>query len=209
MLQSRSGRADDDRRAPRNLESDTGPASMLFTEGELACRLMRDDDYDVGLMARWLSDARVLEFYEGRDNAFDPARVREKFGPRARGEDRVTSVILEAEEVPVGYLQYYSLSEHERQEYGVAAGIRAFGMDMFIGEVDRWGQGIGSRTVRGLLRYLAQRHNAELLVADPLTTNVMAIRAYEKGGLHKARLLPAHELHEGIRRDAWLMAVEP
>ena len=43
---------------------------MLFQKNEIAIRLMQDDIGDYQLMAKWLTDKKVLEFYEGRDNPF-------------------------------------------------------------------------------------------------------------------------------------------
>ena len=52
---------------------------------------MRDDTRDYILMSGWLTDERVLEFYEGRDNPHDLAKIIEKFGPLARGDDNVVN----------------------------------------------------------------------------------------------------------------------
>ncbi|MEH2286482.1 hypothetical protein [Nostoc sp.] len=43
---------------------------MLIQNGEIAIRFMQDEMYDYDLMAKWLTNAKVSEFYEGRDNSF-------------------------------------------------------------------------------------------------------------------------------------------
>ncbi len=166
---------------------------------------MRDDEDDVARMARWLSDPRVLEFYEGRDHPFDEARVREKFGPRPRQESSVVSCIIELDGVPIGYIQYERLSARSRDEYAVGEDIDMFGVDLFIGEADLWGRGIGSRTVAAMSRYLVSPCGAKLVTIDPVVNNARAIRAYEKAGFEKVRVLAKHEMHEGELRDSWLM----
>jgi hypothetical protein len=40
----------------------------LASDGDLAVRLMRDERSDYELMSAWLTDDRVLEFYDGRDH---------------------------------------------------------------------------------------------------------------------------------------------
>ncbi|MBD2559275.1 MULTISPECIES: hypothetical protein [Nostoc] len=39
---------------------------MLIQQDEIAIRLMQDQMPDYELMAKWLTDAQVLKFYEGR-----------------------------------------------------------------------------------------------------------------------------------------------
>lgn len=179
--------------------------SVLFEDGGIAVRLMLDDDQDVALMARWLSDERILEFYEGRDQAFDEAKVREKFGPRVRAESRIVSCIIEQSGAPIGYIQYLRFNAAECQQTGVAGNVPTYGIDKFIGELCLWGQGIGSRTVTAMTRYLINERGAGMVTIDPMATNARAVRTYEKAGFSKVRVLSAHEMHEGERRDSWLM----
>ena len=173
----------------------------------IAIRRMRDDMCDFELMSRWLSDERVLEFYEGRDNPYDTPKVITKFGPRAQGQDRVVPCIMVYEDRPIGYIQYYPVSASERQEYGIESIEGVWGVDLFIGKPALWGRGIGTHALTALLGYLFDTLNAARVMIDPYVSNVRAIRSYEKCGFRKVKLLPRHELHEGEYRDAWLMAV--
>ncbi|MBI4498767.1 MAG: acetyltransferase [Chloroflexi bacterium] len=184
---------------------------MLIQSGDLAIRRMRDDPQDYERMARWLTDPRVLTFYEGRDNPFPLERVKEKYGPRARGEDQVTPCILEYQGQAIGYMQYYPLVEADRDAYGLemtASLTGVYGTDMFIGEPDLWNKGLGTQALAALLRYLFAEHHAVQVVIDPQAWNTRAIRCYEKCGFRKVKLLPRHELHEGAYRDAWLMTID-
>lgn len=189
--------------------SDAEAGSALFEDGDIAVRLMRDDDDDVALLARWLSDERILEFYEGRDQAFDEAKVREKFGPRARGESRTASCIIERGNAPIGYIQFYGHDEAGHIEYAIPPDTAAYGIDIFIGEPELWGGGLGSRAVAAMASYLVNTCGAALVTIDPAVINARAIRTYEKAGFSKVRVLPAHEMHEGERRDSWLMVSTP
>ena len=47
------------------------------TDGELRIRPLRDLGTDYLLLSHWLSDHRVLAWYQGRDHPFDLARARE------------------------------------------------------------------------------------------------------------------------------------
>ena len=140
--------------------------STLARSGDVAIRLLRDEDQDYRLMARWLSNERVLQFYEGRDNPSDIDRVIEKFSPRAMGVDYVVPCLMLYQDNPIGYIQYYNLQESNGREYGLETIESVFGVDMFIGEPDLWGQGIGTsvltmlksgqgfHTVKGLMEII-------------------------------------------------------
>lgn len=174
---------------------------MLFQNDKLSVRLLelKDDS----LLAKWLSDPSVLKFYEGRDNAFDLEKVHEKFYDREPG---VVRCIVEFDQTPIGYIQYYQVDSDERELYGyteVADVI--YGMDQFIGEVTYWNNGIGTLLVNSMVEFLVKQNHADRVVMDPQTWNERAIRCYEKCGFKKMKLLPKNELHEGEYRDCWLI----
>ncbi|WP_019639832.1 hypothetical protein [Paenibacillus fonticola] len=67
------------------------------------------------MLAKWLSDPLVLEYYEGRDNSFDLEKVNKKFYQRKNG---VIGCIVEFENVEIGYIQFYQLDNETRKLYG-------------------------------------------------------------------------------------------
>ncbi len=174
---------------------------MLWHEGDLALRAITDGDVD--LMARWLSDPAVLSYYEGRDRPHDADRVREVFFKAHAGDE--TRCIILAKDAPIGYLQFYRVTGEALADYGYPADASVFGLDLFIGEQGYWNQGIGSRLLAGIARYLHDNLGAAYVVLDPQIWNTRAIRSYEKAGFRKVRFLSQHELHEGELRDACLM----
>jgi aminoglycoside 6'-N-acetyltransferase len=185
-------------------------ADELIRHNDLTLRLMRDDIADYQIMARWLTDARVLEFYEGRDNAFPLERIIEKYTPRVLQQDRVTPCFITYHDAPIGYAQYYLVTDGDKHELGYATDddvTNMIGIDLFIGEPALWNKGIGTRAVTLLLAYLFDTLHATKVVLDPETWNERAIRCYEKCGFRKVRILPQHEMHEGAYRDSWLMEI--
>lgn len=167
---------------------------------------MRDEPGDYRLMARWLTDDRVLELYEGRDRPHPYDRVVAKYGPRVRGEDPIRPCILVYQEREIGYLQYYPVASPE--EYGLDDATGTYAIDLFIGEPEYWGRELGSRALSALVSYMLEELDATRIVIDPRMDNHRAIRSYEKCGFRKVKLLAGHELHEGSRRDCWLMTIE-
>jgi aminoglycoside 6'-N-acetyltransferase len=184
---------------------------VVARDGDLVVRLMRDETSDYELMSRWLSDERVLEFYDGRDKPLSVEGAREKYGPRSRGEGSVASCILELAGKPIGYLQFYRTDDFDewRTLLGLAPEPARYSIDIFIGEPELWNLGLGTRALRSVLDHLFGDRHASAVVITPFAWNERAIRCYEKAGFRKVRLMPEVELHEGKLQDEWLMVAEP
>jgi len=176
----------------------------FFEEGEYCLRRMEDTPDDYALLARWLTDPRVLACYEGRDNPFPLERVKQKYAPRILADEGVVPCLMQYECRPVGYLQFYVA---DPAEYKFDGRGKVYALDLFIGEPEAWGRGLGTQFIRLLLCYLFESKDADWVILDPHVDNARAIRAYEKCGFRKLKLLPQHELHEGKYVDCWLMGV--
>ena len=102
--------------------------------------------------------------------------------------------IIEEQGLPVGEIQYY----HPYVSEGWSAGI-----DIFIGEPEDRGRGLGTEAVRTLLQYLFEIKGVNRVTIGPEPANRRAIRSYEKAGF---------QLDGVIRRsfkvdDRWVDAV--
>ncbi|MBZ9687454.1 acetyltransferase [Clostridium estertheticum] len=175
---------------------------MIFCkDGELTIRSLERDDKH--LIVKWLSDNQVLQYYEGRGNPHNENMVEEKFYSEDIYETRC---IIEYFQTPIGYIQFYPISEEDREKYGyVTFQDTIFGTDQFIGETKYWGQGIGKVLMESMINFLITVKGAKKIILDPQSWNQRAIKCYEKSGFIKVKLLPNHELHEGELKDCWLM----
>lgn len=176
---------------------------ILYKTGEITVRNIEIEDER--LLVKWLSDAVVLEYYEGRDNPHDLEMVRDHF----YGDDDEARCIFEYHEKPIGYIQFYQLDEEGKREYEIQdaqPNERIYGMDQFIGESEYWNKGIGEKLVKSMIHHLIHHEKADRIVMDPQTWNLRAIACYEKCGFKKVKVLKEHEKHEGELRDCWLIA---
>ncbi|WP_205600718.1 GNAT family N-acetyltransferase [Gracilibacillus sp. YIM 98692] len=172
---------------------------MLFQNGNLKVRNLKEkDNY---LLAKWLSNPSVLEFYEGRDNPFDLDKVNKVF---YTPKDDKVKCIVEFDGNEIGYIQFYQLNDETKKEYGYF-NEKVYGTDQFIGEVEYWNKGIGTLLVTTMVKYLIEHEKADRVVMDPQTRNTRAIKCYEKSGFKKVKILPNRELHEGKYQDCWLI----
>lgn len=166
--------------------------------------LIRDfSESDLPLMLKWLTDDRVLEYYEGRDIRFTMDTLSVHYLEEIPYGSRV---IIEYRDTPIGYGQIYQLYGELFEEYGYPDnGNVVFAMDQFIGEPDYWDQGIGTSFLLLMASYIKSHKKADRILLDPHKNNYRAIRAYEKAGFKIIRSLPAHELFEGKKEDCFLM----
>ena len=174
---------------------------FLINNEDLQVRKLVESDKI--LLAKWLSNPDVLQYYEGRDNPFDVRKVEQEF---YTGEEGTTRCLIEFEGTSIGYVQFYEIDEEERKLYDYADLKEViYGMDQFIGEVSYWNKGIGTKLVSSVVEYLIPERKADRIVMDPRTQNKRAIFCYEKCGFTKLKLLPKRELREGAYHDCWLM----
>lgn len=174
---------------------------ILYKDKEITVRTLEDEDAD--FLVKWLSDPRVLAYYEGRDRPHDLAMVRQHFYDRTQDH---TACLIEYEGQPIGYIQYYLISEEDIAAYGYEdIEGKIYGMDQFIGETDYWNKGIGTALIKSMVHYLTTAEEAIMIIMDPQVWNERALRVYEKCGFRRKKLLPAHEWHEGQYRDCWLI----
>ena len=158
---------------------------------------------DLPLMFKWLTDKRVLEYYEGRDVRFTMDTLSAHFLEEIPDGFRM---IIEYKKSPIGYAQAYQLSGELFDEYDYPDdGHIVFAMDQFIGEPKYWSKGIGSSFLKMMASHLKENMAAERVLLDPHQDNKRAIRAYEKAGFKIIKSLPKHEMFEGEKVDRWLM----
>ncbi len=176
---------------------------LLFETGKLKIRYLQERDKQ--LLVKWLSDPAVLEYYEGRDNPFDLAKVEKAFYGKDNG---VFKCLVLYGEAAIGYIQFYPVNKQTSTINDFDEQENTYGIDQFIGEPDYWNKGIGTLLVRGIVEFLTDKKQAHNVILDPQLSNKRAIRCYEKCGFYKVRVLPGHEWHEGEYRDCLLMALK-
>ncbi len=174
---------------------------MRVEDGEI---LIRDfTESDLSIIYKWLTDERVLEYYEGRDVRYTMESLSEHFLETIPDGFRV---IFEYRSKPIGYGQAYKLSVELYEEYDYPDnGHIVYAMDQFIGEPEYWSKGIGSSFLKMMTAYLKENMAAERVLLDPHQNNYRAIRAYEKARFKNIKPLPKHEMFEGEKVDCWLM----
>ncbi len=175
---------------------------MDIVNDNLRIRTLTEKDFP--LMLKWLTDDRVLQFYGGRDKKYTLETLKEHY--TEPWEDEVIRVIIEYNGQPIGYGQIYKMYDELYDDYQYPRSNEiVYGMDQFIGEVDYWSKGIGTKYTRMIFDFLKEERNVDAVILDPHQDNLRAIRMYQKAGFRIIEDLPEHELHEGKKEDCYLM----
>lgn len=175
---------------------------MDIVSDELRIRTLQDNDFPV--MLKWLTDDRILEFYGGRDKKYTLETLKEHY--TKSWKDEVIRVIIEYNGQPIGYGQIYRMYDELYEDYHYPKTNEiVYGMDQFIGEVDYWNKGIGTKYTKMIFDFLKKERNVDAVILDPHQDNPRAVKMYQKAGFRIIEDLPEHELHEGKKEDCYLM----
>jgi len=135
---------------------------------------------DLPLVQRWLAEPHVVRWWGEPNEQFDIVSAD-------LDEQAMNQFIVTCERRPFGYLQCYEPDAWDGAGLGPQpTGTR--GIDQFIGEADMLDCGHGSAFIRSFIDRLLKA-GAPRVVTDPDPANARAIRAYEKAGFQKARLV--------------------
>lgn len=134
----------------------------------------------------------MQEFYSLRDWTQD--EVMTKLKPYINGEKPVHAFIALLNEKPIGYIQYYQVSDFPWPSVNIPEEIlsMAAGLDLFIGEENLLKQGLGRRIIQTFLDAKIWPHY-EFCVVDPHVNNAAAIQCYEKLSFSKLFVIKSQD----------------
>jgi RimJ/RimL family protein N-acetyltransferase len=141
---------------------------------------------DLPTLAEWLKRPHVAEWWDACGSLEE---VRAKYLPRITGESTAVPYFAYLDGVAIGYIQSY---------VAVAAGggwwpdehdPGVCGVDQFLADGQRLGQGLGTQMVSDFVRFLFRDPRVTKVQADPAPTNARAIRCYEKTGFRRTGLI--------------------
>jgi aminoglycoside 6'-N-acetyltransferase len=128
----------------------------------------------------WLETPDVAEWWGDPDEQF--LLVRDDLD-----HPSMQQFIVAIDERPFAYLQCYDAAAWADNGFGAQPdGTR--GIDQFIGEPNMIGRGHGSALSRSFIERLVQSGTPRVLTG-PDPANARAVRAYEKAGFARARLV--------------------
>jgi aminoglycoside 6'-N-acetyltransferase len=138
------------------------------------------------LLLKWLEAPHVKKWWD-QDVAYTMDLVREKYSSYIKGyklvdgqQKPIQGFIIYNNQNPIGYIQIYNAYDFPRSKTlsGLPANLGAF--DIFIAEESALQQGLGSKAILEFLKLHGSQYSH--MFADPDSSNIPAIKCYEKAG---------------------------
>lgn len=133
------------------------------------------------LLFNWLRKPHVREHWP--DDLTDD-EIRQKYLGHINS-GWVFPFVIQLEQRPIGYIQCYQAWK-ENNNWWPDAQEGTYGMDLFIGELDCLGKGLGSKIVAQFMEHISATHHVKQWIIDVDKNNQRAIRCYEKAGFTTA-----------------------
>lgn len=150
-------------------------------------------DADLPLLCDWLNRPHLQQWW--REGDISLSAIRDKYLPRIAGEDDAYPLLALLGRQPVGYIQYYDAAAGDPDWWPDIPGRGVFGIDQFLADGDRLGQGLGTAMVSQFCARLLegtlfddtplQRRIVTEIRVDPRPDNARAIRCYAKAGFRE------------------------
>lgn len=131
---------------------------------------MSDKDY----FAKWWRDKDLLKLTSGILEKISDKEVDTYFTPMLKSPDY--HFIITTDKQPIGHI---SLSKRRNDWYET---------QIVIGEKEYWSNGYGSKAIESIIRK-ALKLDIEKIYLEVRSTNLRAVRAYEKCGFNKIRTI--------------------
>ena len=127
---------------------------------------------DLPLIATWVARPHVAEWWDG------PIAL----------DHGLRHFIAVLEGQPIGYVQSYQAAAcHGDGWWLEVTDPGVHGIDQFLADAAKLGQGLGTQLVRAFVAGLFTDPGVTLVQADPSPENLRAIRCYEKAGFRRVR----------------------
>lgn len=143
---------------------------------------------DIPLIHQWFNMPHVQEYYSLR--SWSEIEVLEKLKSTIQGEKAIIAFMVLFNKLPIGYVQFYKVADYPWPEQDLPDEIsqHAAGIDLFIGDSNLLGKGIGVKIVQTLLDE-AIWHDFQYCVVDPDVRNQAAISCYERLGFIRYKII--------------------
>ena len=141
------------------------------------------EESDLPQVEAWLRAEHVAEWWR------DPLEIAvEKRREALEGRRAVDHYVILEDERPLGMIQTYRVGHHAEWGELIGAEPEAAGVDLFVGEPDAVGRGLGPEMLQEFARTIAFAHpETTALVATVEEANRRSWRAFEKAGFRHVR----------------------
>ena len=145
---------------------------------------------DLKLVYQWFQEPTINQLY-ARGQTLSFKDIENKYLPRLTGYDNVPSFIIYSDNKPIGFIQYYCLSEHHPEGIHEKSPLfigylpdQIAGIDLYIAAQEDRGQGLVVVIINQFIDEFLRHFR--LIVVDPSCDNIQAIACYKKAGFERS-----------------------
>lgn len=184
---------------------------VIAAENYIVIRKMMANKADFRRYLKWMTDPETMKYWEGMNEHVTYARVVDKYWEKIH--EKVEQCIIEYKQQPIGFCQFCLLDAAlydvpvQQYEKFVSQTDVVYGVDIFLGETSLRNQGIGTESMKLLMKALFGNFHADVIMIDPKVHNTRAIRCYHKAGFEDYFVVPHRELQDGIYHDSLIMGI--
>jgi len=157
---------------------------------------------DLTLVHEWLGRDHVRRWWGDRG---DLEQTVAHYGPSLDGRDPTDLYAILVDGRAAGMIQTYLVADYPDYAAVVGVGEGVAGLDLFLGEEELLGRGLGTEVIRTFVAEFVFTHDGtRACVADPDAENVASLRAFEKAGFARVSEFVDPEdgrLHALVQRD--------
>jgi aminoglycoside 6'-N-acetyltransferase len=139
------------------------------------------DEDDFQLLFKWMNLDFVSRWYDKRKFIYDD--VEREYSMRLKEDTPIESFMVYYGETPIGYVHDFRVYDYPEYALEVLVERETYAMDMFIGDREYIGRGLGPAIIRKFLNEVVfQKEDCNICIVGLEKDNHAAIRAYEKVG---------------------------
>lgn len=159
----------------------------MYNPSDMRFRFKPVEHADLPFLVEWLAMPHVSLWWR------DPATMEDvvkDYGPCIDGTEPTDAYIAYIGDKSIGLIQSYRLVEYPEHESSINI-PKSAGIDLFIGDVDYIGKGYGPQMIMQFIEniLIGKYPGIDNVVTDPEITNVASIKAFEKAGFKKGKVL--------------------
>ena len=133
----------------------------------------------------WLRRPHVARWWREDEETYD--YVLSHYVPAIEGRDPTDNYLIVADGRPVGMIQTYLVFDYPEWESLLHVGPGVAGVDIFIGEEDAVGRGLGPEVLRAFVADVVfAKVETHAVVAGIEPENTRSLRAFERAGFRFA-----------------------
>jgi len=145
---------------------------------------LRLSKFDLEMLHEWLNRPHVVARWGGSIVLSDAIR---KYLPRITDQSDAHPYIARIDSVPTGFIQYYWALKSGADSWAGPLDERTVGIDYFLADSKKLGQGLGSAMVSEFSKMLFSTGTISRIISDPAIDNIASIRCLEKAGFRRLR----------------------